>query len=140
MDFGAKTKFPKSSKVVFSQHIVSHENPNLKDYTGFAYTFYKRINQDFNKVYFYVPYTFCIISDYPYFNSYLKLFKCIRHLYELKELYIPIEFIIYNIITLTPSPLNFNTILNLKSLFNQDEAFTIYETMSKDLKKIERLK
>ena len=116
------TNIPKSYKVVFSTNPHSEKN-SKKSINGFAYIFYKKFTEKKmidKKIYtYYIPYTFCIISEYPYFNSFYKLFKFIKNLYSQKTIYIPIEFIIYNIIFLSPSPLNSDVILDLKSSSDQ---------------------
>ena len=40
---------------------------------------------------FYIPYTFCIISEYPYYKSFEELFRCIRKMFAQPNIYIPIE-------------------------------------------------
>jgi hypothetical protein len=113
---------PKSYKVVFSSNPHSEKN-SKKSINGFAYVFYKKFKEKKmidKKIYtYYIPYIFCIISEYPYFHSFYKLFKFIKNLFSQKELYIPIEFILYNIIFLSPSPLNSDVVLDLKSLSEQ---------------------
>ena len=121
-----KQNFPKSYKVVFSSNPHS-ENNSKKSINGFAYIFYKKFIEkkifDKKKYTYYIPYTFCIISEYPYFNSFYKLCKCIKNLFSQKAIYIPIEFLIHNIISLSPSPLNSDVILDLKSSCDQYKSF-----------------
>ena len=118
--------FPKSYKVVFSSNPQS-ENNSKKSINGFAYIFYKKFVE--KKIYekrkytYYIPYTFCIISEFPYFNSFYKLCKCIKNFYCQNAIYIPIEFLIYNIVSLSPSPLNSDVILDLKSSCDQYKSF-----------------
>ena len=115
---------PKSYLVVFSSNPQA-ENNSKKSINGLAYTFYSRFKEvqvlDKKKYTFYIPYTFCIISEYPFFNSFYKLMKYIKKLYSQEIIYIPIEIIIYNIVTLSPSPLNCDVKLNLKSSFENKE-------------------
>ncbi len=121
--------FPKSFKVVFSSNPQS-ENNSKKSINGLAYIFYKKFNEkkiyDKKKYTFYIPYTFCITSEYPYFNSFYKLCKCFKKFYSQKAIYIPIEFLIYNIISLSPSPLNSDVIIDLESSIDQDNLFGNY--------------
>ena len=121
-----KQNFPKSYKVVFSSNPHS-ENNSKKSINGFAYIFYKKFVEkkifDKKKYTYYIPYTFCIISEFPYFNSFYKLCKCIKNLFSQKAIYIPIEFLIHNIISLSPSPLNSDVILDLKSSCDQYKSF-----------------
>ena len=118
--------FPKSFKVVFSSNPQS-ENNSKKSINGFAYIFYKKFCEkrlnDKKKYTFYIPYTFCITSEYPYFNSFYKLCKCIKNFYCQKAIYIPLEFLIHNIVSLSPSPLNSDVIIDLKSSLDQDNSF-----------------
>ena len=118
--------FPKSYKVVFSSNPQS-ENNSKKSINGFAYIFYKQFNEykyiDKKKYTYYIPYTFCIISEFPYFNSFYKLCKCIKRFFTQKAIYIPIEFLIHNIVTLSPSPINSDVIIDLNSSINQFNSF-----------------
>ena len=115
---------PKSYLVVFSSNPQA-ENNSKKSINGLAYTFYSKFTEakviDKKKYTYYIPYTFCIISEYPFFNSFYKLMKYIKKLYSQEVLYIPIEILIYNIVTLSPSPLNCDVKLNLKSSFETGE-------------------
>ena len=121
--------FIKSYKTFFSSNPQS-ENNSKKSINGIAYTFYKKFLEskmiDKRKYIYYVPYTFCIVSEYPYFNSFYKLCKCIKKLYNQEVIYIPIEFLINNIIVLTPSPINSDIVLDLSALRNQDSIFGSY--------------
>ena len=47
--------------------------------------------------------------------------KYIKQFYSQKVLYIPIEILIYNIVTLSPSPLNCDVKINLRSSFENEE-------------------
>ena len=115
--------FPKSYKVFFTSNPQS-ENNSKKSINGFAYIFYrkfketKKINK--KKYIYFIPYTFCVISEYPFFNSFYKLCKCIKNFYSQDEIYIPIEFLIYNIVSLSPSPINSDIVLELKASSNQN--------------------
>ena len=121
--------FIKSYKTFFSSNPQS-ENNSKKSINGIAYTFYKKFLEkkiiDKRKYIYYIPYTFCIVSEYPYFNSFYKLCKCIKKLYNQEPIYIPIEFLINNIIVLTPSPINSDIVLDLKSLGDQGSLFGNY--------------
>ena len=118
--------FPKSYKVFFSSNPQS-ENNSKKSINGFAYIFYKQFIE--KKLYngknytYYIPYTFCITSEYPYFNSFYKLCKCFRNFYSQKVIHIPIEILIYNIVSLSPSPLNSDVIIDLQSSSEQNNSF-----------------
>ena len=67
---------------------------------------------------FYIPTIFCIISEYPFYNSFYQLCKEIEYLFICNEIRIPLEIVLYNLINLTPSPLNSDVFLSLKSITN----------------------
>jgi chorismate synthase len=48
--------------------------------------------------------------------------KYIKSLYSLEKLYIPIEILIYNIVNFSPSPLQADIILDLKSSIEQYQS------------------
>ena len=131
---------PKSSRVIFSSNPQTGKN-SKKSINGLAYIFYVKFNKtkklDKRKYTYYIPYTFCITSEYPYFSSFDKLLKCIKKLFSQDSIYIPLEIIIYNIISLSPSPLNADIILDLKSTCEQENIFgslfNLNRLKSKDL-------
>ena len=116
----------KDTRTFFSSNPQTGKN-SKKSINGIAYTFYtkyikkKIINK--KKYTFYIPYTFCITSEYPFFSSFNQLLTCIRNLYSQESIYIPIEIILYNIITLCPSPLNTDVILDLTNSVQQENYF-----------------
>ena len=116
-------KYPVSVRVVFSSNPIE-DNNSQKNQNGFAYIFYRKLLQKKeikNKKYIiYIPYTFCVISEFPFYKSYEKLFRRLREMYFLDSIYIPIEILLYKIIKLTPSPINNDVILDLKKMFTQD--------------------
>ena len=103
-------------------------NNSRKCQNGFAYTFYRKfwktLKEGDKEYIFYIPYTFCIISEYPYYMSYERLFKFIRIMFAQQSTYIPIEILIYKIISLTPSPINTDVILDLDLMCNQKKIFS----------------
>ena len=123
----SKNECYKEYKVFFS--ITPMEgNTGRKCQNGFAYTFYRKFwktQKDGDKEYsFYIPYTFCIISEYPYYRSYERLFRCISMMFAQQSTYIPIEILLYKIISLTPSPINTDIILDLDLMCNQKKIFS----------------
>ena len=120
---------PVSHRVTFSCNPFAGGNKK-RCQNGFAYTFYrkflkkKKIGE--NSFQFYVPYTFCIISEFPFFYSYEKLFRCIRKMFYQPSIYIPIEIILYKIVTLTPSPVNTDVILDLEKICKHGRTFIYY--------------
>ena len=119
-------EIPESNRVVFSSNPQTGKN-SKKSINGIAYTFYAKFTKKKSlgkrKYTYYVPYTFCITSEYPYFSSFDKLLKCIKKFYSQDSIYIPLEIIIYSIISLTPSPLNADVVLDLKSTCQQENIF-----------------
>jgi hypothetical protein len=119
----SKVETPKSYNVIFSSNPQSGNN-SKKSINGFAYVFYKKLSnekKDISKnssVSFYIPTIFCIISEYPFYNSFYQLCKEIEYLFTCNEIRIPLEIILYNLINLTPSPLNSDVFLSLKSITN----------------------
>ena len=117
-------KYPVSVRVVFSSNPIE-DNNSQKNQNGFAYIFYRKLLQKKeikNKKYIiYIPYTFCVISEFPFYKSYEKLFRRLREMYFLDSIYIPIEILLYKIIKLTPIPINNDVILDLKKMFTQDK-------------------
>ena len=117
-----KREVPPSYNVIFSSNPQSGNN-SKKSINGFAYIFYKKLKakKDINKnstLSFYAPIIFCIISEFPYYNSFYQLCMQIEELFSNNELRIPLEIIIYSLITLSPSPLNGEVTISLKSLIN----------------------
>ena len=125
IDFGYDRKgIPISYRSTFSSHPLT-DNNSKKCQNGFAYTFYRKFLKKRNlngvKFNFYIPYTFCIISEFPFFNSFEKLFRSIRNIYSQKNNYIPIEILLHKIVTLTPSPINTDIIVDLESMCYQSK-------------------
>ena len=107
----------KQYNMIFSYNPQEGAN-SKKSINGFAYIFYKQskekhIIEDVTFTFF-TPMTFCIISEFPYFNSYYKLCGQIVQLFKEKQIDIPLEIILYNIINLTLSPINGDVLLNIK--------------------------
>ena len=108
---------PKSYNMVFSFNPQT-ENNSKKSINGFAYVFYKKFfnknNIKVEKIYtLYIPTVFCIISEFPFYNSFYKLIRQIRYLFDSKSIEIPLEILIQNIVKYTISPLNTDVNLQL---------------------------
>ena len=131
-----KELLSKRYNIIFSSNPQS-ENNSKKSINGFGYVFYKKLRQE--KIYqkknysIYIPIIFCIISEFPFYNSFYKLCQRLSCLFNSNEIKIPLEIVIYNIIKLTPSPLNENVILDLNFMNNLN--FNL-----KNLKEITNLK
>ena len=107
---------PNSYNVIFSSNPQSGGN-SKKSINGFAHIFYKKFNEKKKNnditYSFYIPIVFCIISEFPYYNSYYKLTRQIMLLFKSKIIEVPIEFTIQNILNFTLSPINDEVILNI---------------------------
>jgi hypothetical protein len=107
---------PRSYNIIFSSNPQSGAN-SKKSINGFAHIFYKKFVENKvknNTIYsFYVPIVFCIISEFPYYNSYYRLTRQIMLLFKKKIIEVPIEFTIQNILNYTLSPINDEVILNI---------------------------
>ena len=107
----------KQYNMVFSYNPQSGKN-SKKSINGFAYVFFKEFaeKQEIGEIKFtfYVPVTFCIISEFPYFNSYYRLCKQIIQLFQNNKNEIPLEILLYNIINFCPSPINGEVVLNIE--------------------------
>jgi len=120
-----KELLSKYYNVIFSSNPQSGNN-SKKSINGFSYVFYKKIKKEkkyLNKMYsFYIPIIFCIISEFPFYNSFYQLCQKLSFLFTFKDLKIPLEILLYNIIKLTPSPLNADVFLflNLNYLQNSN--------------------
>ena len=118
-----KYKIPKSSFIIFNSN--PHEGINKKrSFNCLAYNFYKKFEKEINKVkYIYlIPISFCFISEYPFYYSFSLLASQIKDLFEREVLDIPLELILYNMVTFTPSPINHVVTLNIVPIkFNSEQ-------------------
>ena len=64
---------------------------------GYAYIFYE--NRTFNKIKYYIPKAFVIISQYPFFNTFNKICQeLLIKQFKNRQLQIPVEIQIFNIV------------------------------------------
>jgi len=105
-----KKNKPNYYSVVFNSNPHDGQN-SKKSINGIAYIFYKEYFIDDKKETLFFPCCFCIISEYPFYYSFLTLMQIIKELFH-KNINIPIEIILYNIIAFTPSPINQNVEIN----------------------------
>ncbi len=131
-----KTKIPNSYNMVFSYNQQGEQN-SKKSTNGFAYVFYKKfkegkISKDNKKYFFFVPFTFCVLSEYPFYNSYYNLCKQLQNLFKSQNNDIPIEMILYNIVNYTPSPLNSDVYINLESFNNNGNVLNELENIKEE--------
>ena len=122
-DEGNKEITPQSYNVIFSSNPQSGNN-SKKSINGFAYVFYRKLKEQknySNKYYsFYIPIIFCVISEFPFYNSFYCLCQQIAYLFSSYEVRIPLEILLHNIVNITPSPLNSDVYISLKSIINMD--------------------
>ena len=95
---------PKPSDVVFSSCFDSTDGKKKVFYSCYALKFYEKYKD--NKIEYYVPKAFLILSQYPYFATFYKICKSI---YEIKDNKnkntIPIEILIHCCVNYIPSPI-----------------------------------
>ena len=121
--------------VIFSSNPQT-ENNSKKSINGFAYIFYKKLIRKqitSKKIYsFYIPVVFSIVSEYPFFNSFYKLCRQIKTLFNIPKNYTPIEIMLYNIIKYTESPINCDVNLSIKPFLWQIDRniFEVVKTIS----------
>ena len=112
-------KYIKPYNVIFSYNPQT-ENDSKKSIYGFAHIFYRKYYKSRNlgekKYSFFVPNVFCIISEFPFYNSFYLLCNQIKHLYNEKKIEIPLEILIYNLINFTLSPLNNDIFLYIEPI------------------------
>ena len=124
--------------VVFSSNPQSGNN-SKKSINGLAYIYYKKLREEknyLNKYYsFFVPIIFCIISEFPFYNSFHLLCQQISDFFSSYEIRMPLEVIIHDLINLTPSPINADIYLSLDSIKNLD--ITSKTNLKKDINAIE---
>ena len=130
---------PSSYNVVFSSN-PQFEGNTKKSINGFAHIFYKKFNEKVCQMGinygFYVPVVFCIISEFPYYNSFYQLARQIMLLFKDKIIEVPIEIQIQNIVNYVLSPINDDVILNIGSL----SFINLWNSESAKMKSIEEEK
>ena len=132
-----RSECPMSHRVAFSFYPLEGEN-SRKCQNGIGYTFYRKLIKKKiikNKIYtFFVPTTFCIMSEFPFYKNFDDMFKRIRKIYSQDLIYIPIEILLYKIIKLTPSPVNTDVIIDFEKMCKQDEVFREYNGEKKKIR------
>lgn len=132
-----RSECPISHRVIFSFYPLEGVN-SRKCQNGIGYTFYRKLIKKKiikNKVYtFFVPTTFCIMSEFPFYKNFDDMFKRIRKIYSQDLIYIPIEILLYKIVKLTPSPINTDVIIDFEKMCKQDEVFREYNGEKKKIR------
>jgi hypothetical protein len=106
---------PALSSVIFFSNADALGINSKVPFHGCGLLFYENFVANSSKIL--IPKAFCIISQFPYFQLFNSLNKEILNLYK-NGTEVPIEIILYNIINLIPSPINFS--LNL-AIFPKDQ-------------------
>ena len=121
--------------MVFSSN-PQMENNTKKSSNGLSFRFYKKLKkkETLSKkiISFYIPTIFCIISEFPYYHSFAKLCYQIKKLYKIQTKDVPIEFIIYNIIKYSESPINGDVNLSIKPFLYPIKELEIEEQNQKE--------
>ena len=132
-----RSECPMSHRVAFSFYPLEGEN-SRKCQNGIGYTFYRKLIKKKiikNKIYtFFVPTTFCILSEFPFYKNFDDMFKRIRKIYSQDLIHIPIEILLYKIVKLTPSPINTDVIIDFEKMCKQDEVFREYNGEKKKIR------
>ncbi len=99
--------------VVFNSNPHDEKN-SKKSINGIALVYYKEYISEDKKIIYYFPFSFCIISEFPFYYSYYSIMKYIKELMK-KNIEIPLELFIYNLVAFTPSPINQNILIDLNN-------------------------
>ena len=120
---------PPVSSHIFSYNPTNYQNSNKKNpFFGTCFLFYERLSNYFkydeenlkSLVHekhisnLYVPKAFCIISQYPYFSIYNTINMEIHKMF-LSKLEIPVEVMVFSIVNMIPSPINYSIKLNFEN-------------------------
>ena len=100
-----------NENIIFQSYIKIKDNNNIINkiyYSCYAYKFYEKMNTSEGKE-IYVPKAFCIISQYPLFNTFRYICK---NIIKKNIIQLPLEFLIYSCVNYIPSP--------IKEVYNLD--------------------
>ena len=111
---------PEKTNVIYSFCFDSSDGKQKLFYTCFGYKFYELYKLPNSEEEYYIPKAFCIISQYPFFNTFYLICKNIYNLIITKSNKIPFEILVYNIVNYIPSPINSN--LDLYLFGNDNES------------------
>ena len=125
-------------RIKYPKFVVFNSNPqeglnSKRSFNCIAFNYYKAFEKDINniKISFLFPISFCILSEYPFFYSFYVLLNQIKELFSKNPIDVPLEFIIYNMVAFTPSPINHIVTLNIvpiKSDYTKEnDLFNNYE-------------
>ena len=114
---------PEKSNVIYSFCFDSSDGKKKIFYTCFGYKFYELYKDVNTDEMYYIPKAFCIISQYPFFNTFFLICKNMHNLIVTNSNKIPLEILVYNIVNYIPSPMNSN--LELYLFGNENETSKI---------------
>ena len=97
-------KKPKESNVIFSSCFDSLDGQDKIFYSCYALRFYEKYIDKNSKEEYYLPKSFLIYSQYPYFSTFKSICNTLLE-YIYKEI-IPIEILIHCLVNYVPSPIN----------------------------------
>ena len=104
---------PEKTNVIYSFCFDSNDGKKKIFYTCYGYKFYELYKEENSEEEYYIPKAFCVISQYPFFNTFYLICKNLYNIISLKSNKIPFEILVYNIINYIPSPINSNLQLDL---------------------------
>ncbi len=124
-DLLIKSIFPSSPSIYFNKNEnnkdikIGNYNVifylNIKQKTpiySFSLIFYEML-QISNNIKIFIPKVFNILTQFPYFIEFNKLFEQIYKLFKINNQEIPLEIMLYNIINFIPSPINHEMLISL---------------------------
>jgi len=115
---------PNMYNVIFSLSPQNEQNSKTTC-NGIGYIFYNKfeiqnVNNIKGKFFCFYPIAFCIISEFPYFYSFLLLCQEIKKHLFYESSGIPTEIFIYNTIKYTPSPIGKGVRLYFGGILNEN--------------------
>ena len=116
---------PEKANIIYSFCFDSSDGKKKVFYTCFGYKFYELYKEEKSEEEYYIPKAFCIVSQYPFFNTFYLICKNLYNMLTTKSNKIPFEILVYNIINYIPSPINSNLELDLFSNDNESQKIEI---------------
>ena len=135
---------PNTSNVIYSFCFDTADGKSKLFYTCFGFKFYEKYQYKSGNIIeeYYLPKSFCIVSQYAFFTFFEYVCKNIHMLMTKKDgIPLPVELILYNIVNFVPSPMNYNLHLDLFSYYMDNQELEInqlsgYPYIDFDLKEI----
>ena len=116
---------PDKSNVIYSFCFDSTDGQKKLFYTCFGYKFYELYKDKDSDDKYYIPKAFCIISQYPFFNSFYMICNNLYDTLINKKNIVPVEILLYNIVNYIPSPINNKLELSLFTTDKEDPKIEI---------------